>query len=233
MKAIQINNEIKVFGQLPKTWNNILNFRMADEALQKEQGFYDVLQPEHNTELQRLGEIYFDANCGVFTYPVIDIPQEELEQRKEQELSMIDARFDQQAAKRLLRKVAEPLFANELSLTQQDIDDAKMLYSQFRVGVIYDKDSTDIDEKRFVWNGDLYKVIGAKHTSQADWTPDVAVSLYVKITPPGVIAEWVRPTHAENAYQTGDKVTWEGETWESEVDNNSWEPGVYGWRMSQ
>ena len=30
---------------------------------------------------------------------------------------------------------------------------------------------------------------------------------------------------------TGDKVKHDGHTWESEVDNNSWVPGVYGWRQ--
>lgn len=28
---------------------------------------------------------------------------------------------------------------------------------------------------------------------------------------------------------TGDKVAHNGKTWVSDVDNNVWEPGVYGW----
>lgn len=32
-----------------------------------------------------------------------------------------------------------------------------------------------------------------------------------------------------NPYQTGDKVTYNGATWISTIDNNVWEPGVYGW----
>ena len=223
MKAIQINNEIKVFAQLPKTWKNHLNFRMADEELQKQEGFYDVVQPEFNTETQRLGEIYWDEENEVFTYPVNDIPQSELDERKQRELDMLDSQFDQQAAKRLLRKVAEPILADEANLTEQVIEDVKMLYPVWRsIGIAY-----EIDNK-VRYNDELYKVIQA-HTSQADWTPDIAVSLYVKITPPGLIAEWVQPTHAENAYQIGDKVTWNSKTWVCAVDNNTWEPGVYGW----
>jgi C-terminal processing protease CtpA/Prc len=34
---------------------------------------------------------------------------------------------------------------------------------------------------------------------------------------------------AEKHLQIGDKVTHNGKVWESIVDNNSWEPGVYGW----
>lgn len=235
MKAIQITGEIKVFAQLPKTWKNHMNFRMASVEMQQQEGFYDVIQPEYNTELQRLGEIYFDETNQYFTYPVNDIPQAELDERKQRELDMLDNQFDRDAAKRLLRKVAEPILADEANLTEQDIEDAKMLYKQYRVGVIYDKDSDDIDKKRFVWNGDLYKVIGTRHTSQADWTPDTAVSLYVKITPPGTIAVWEQPT-AENAYMTGDKVYYPTENdsiYESLIDDNVWSPDEYpdGWEV--
>lgn len=73
----------------------------------------------------------------------------------------------------------------------------------------------------------LYRVI-QPHTSQMDWTPDVAVSLFAAIQPPGVIAEWVQPD-STNPYQTGDQVTHNGQTWTSTADNNVWAPGVYGW----
>ena len=42
--------------------------------------------------------------------------------------------------------------------------------------------------------------------------------------------EWVQPTGAHDAYNIGDKVTHNGKTWVSDVDNNVWEPGVYGWK---
>ena len=42
--------------------------------------------------------------------------------------------------------------------------------------------------------------------------------------------EWVQPTGAHDAYQEGDKVSWEGKNWESTIDANVWEPGVSGWR---
>ena len=40
---------------------------------------------------------------------------------------------------------------------------------------------------------------------------------------------WVQPTGAHDAYSKGDKVTHNGKRWTSDVDNNTWEPGVYGW----
>ena len=82
---------------------------------------------------------------------------------------------------------------------------------------------------RIQYQGKLYKVI-TSHTSQEDWTPDVAPSLFtqVLIPDPEVIPEWIQPD-STNPYQTGDKVIHNGLTWISTIDNNVWEPGVYGW----
>lgn len=68
------------------------------------------------------------------------------------------------------------------------------------------------------------------HTSQADWTPDTAVSLWVSISDPAEeYPEWIQPTGAHDAYNKGDKVSHNEKHWVSDVDSNVWEPGVYGW----
>lgn len=75
----------------------------------------------------------------------------------------------------------------------------------------------------------LYKCLQA-HTSQAEWTPDVSPSLWKKIGDPTVeFPEWSQPIGASDAYQTGDKVSYDNKHWISTVDNNVWQPGVYGW----
>lgn len=86
--------------------------------------------------------------------------------------------------------------------------------------------------ERIRYNGILYKVLQA-HTSQEDWTPDVAVSLFAKvlISDPSTIPVWEQP-ESTNPYKKGDKVTHNGSTWVSTVDNNVWEPGVYGWEKA-
>ena len=78
-------------------------------------------------------------------------------------------------------------------------------------------------------DGTLYKVL-QDHTSQADWTPDAAPSLFAKvlIPDPETIPEWQQPD-STNPYRAGDKVTHNGKTWVSNIDGNVWEPGVYGW----
>lgn len=75
----------------------------------------------------------------------------------------------------------------------------------------------------------LYKVL-QDHTSQPDWTPIAAPSLFAKvlIEDPDIVPAWEQPD-STNPYMSGDKVTHNGKTWISDVDNNVWEPGVYGW----
>lgn len=75
----------------------------------------------------------------------------------------------------------------------------------------------------------LYQVL-QDHTGAAEWTPDTATSLYkaIGITEDGY-PTWVQPLGATDAYSKGDKVSHNGSHWVSDVDNNVWEPGVYGW----
>ena len=77
--------------------------------------------------------------------------------------------------------------------------------------------------------GKLWRCLQA-HTSQTGWEPNNAPSLWAKVLIPdeNVIPEWEQPD-STNPYSTGDKVTHNGKTWVSDVDNNVWEPGVYGW----
>ena len=79
------------------------------------------------------------------------------------------------------------------------------------------------------YGGLLYRCVQA-HTSQEDWTPDAAVSLWAKIADPAEEwPEWSQPVGAHDAYAAGDKVSHGGKRWTSSVDGNVWKPGVYGW----
>ncbi len=97
------------------------------------------------------------------------------------------------------------------------------LYPVWRSGIDY---AVGI---RVLYNGILYKVLTA-HTSQDDWTPDAAHSLFAKVLIPDetIIPKWQQPD-STNPYMKDDKVTHNGKTWLSDIDNNVWEPGVYGW----
>lgn len=78
--------------------------------------------------------------------------------------------------------------------------------------------------------GAVYRCIQS-HKSQADWTPDATPALWVRVRGGGSEPEeWVQPTGAHDAYAKGDRVRHSGKVWESTVDANVWEPGVYGWQ---
>lgn len=77
------------------------------------------------------------------------------------------------------------------------------------------------------------------HTSQADWTPDAAASLWSAIDIAGDgIEVWTQPTGAHNAYNTGDRVHYpakESPVYVSTIDGNVWAPDAYpqGWQLEK
>ena len=89
--------------------------------------------------------------------------------------------------------------------------------------------------QRILYNDVLYKVLQS-HTSQPDWTPVDASSLFAQVLIPdeNVIPEWIQPD-STNPYMTGDKVMFDGMIYESLIDNNIWSPTAYptGWAVRQ
>ena len=86
---------------------------------------------------------------------------------------------------------------------------------------------------RFMYGDKFYKVL-QDHTSQADWTPDTATSLYVEISDPA--EEWPefkQPTGAHDAYAKDAKVTFKGKHYKSLIDANTYSPTDYpqGWKL--
>lgn len=86
---------------------------------------------------------------------------------------------------------------------------------------------------RVLYNDILYRCL-QPHQSQVNWAPSDAPSLWTRChqseIDPSVPEEWFQPD-STNPYMMGDIVTHNGSTWRSTVDNNVWEPGVYGWDM--
>lgn len=125
------------------------------------------------------------------------------------------------------KAIIEAIVTMRESATDEQALAAPSLYPAWRAGVEY-KVGT-----RILYNDILYKVL-QDHTSQADWTPDAAPSLFAKVLIPdaNVIPEWEQPD-STNPYMKDDKVTHDGKTWISTVDNNVWKPGEYGWEVIQ
>ena len=87
--------------------------------------------------------------------------------------------------------------------------------------------------ERVSYEGELYTCLQA-HTSQTDWAPTAAPSLWAQVleagtpdTPTEEVPEWVQPD-STNPYPLGARVKHNGKVWESLVANNVWEPGAVG-----
>lgn len=85
---------------------------------------------------------------------------------------------------------------------------------------------------RIRYENNLYRVL-QEHTSQENWTPNAAVSLFARVlteTEDGSIPEWTQPD-STNGYMIGDHVMYNGVEYESIIDNNVWSPVDYpaGW----
>lgn len=98
---------------------------------------------------------------------------------------------------------------------------------------VWNPDSSYSAGDRVRYDGALYKVLQA-HESQASWTPAASPSLFAAVLPgqDGTeIGEWVQPD-STNPYHAGDRVLYNGRTYESLVDGNVWSPEAYpaGWR---
>lgn len=164
------------------------------------------------------GRIYLGKTASPDDY-------EEIEDRSVN-MSILNTFVDIDAREQSLTKIGK-IVANQVT------DDAVALsiqefYDIWEVGISY------CVGRYITYNDVLYKVL-TEHTSQAIWTPDLSPSLFAKvlIDPSGeTIPEWVQPD-STNAYMIGDKVKFEGNVYESVIDNNIWSPTAYpaGWKF--
>ena len=114
-----------------------------------------------------------------------------------------------------------------VSLSDEDALEAVELFAVWNAGTEYAVD------QRIRHGGKLYRCVQA-HTSQEGWEPDKTPALWTEVAKPGEIPVWRQPTGAQDAYNKGDRVHYpdaDGPVYESTVDGNVWEPGVYGWEL--
>ena len=122
-----------------------------------------------------------------------------------------------------LREIIEKATA---SLADEDALAAVELFPAWEVGKSYEANA------RVLYNGKLYKV-NQSHTSQADWSPEATPALFSEVAMPNEIPDFRQPTGAQDAYNKGDKVRFNGTVYESLIDGNVWSPADYpqGWEQ--
>jgi len=134
--------------------------------------------------------------------------------------SVSDFSNDIASIKRLLQTLTNFVMSGN-TLTEKQINDLTVINDYYDVRKEY-KVNDLID-----YNGKLYKVL-QNHTSQVDWIPSSTPALYLLKQAEGVIAEWIQPTGAHDAYSIDDKVLHNSFTWKSLINSNVWEPGGVG-----
>jgi chitodextrinase len=121
----------------------------------------------------------------------------------------------------------QSLLSLRASATDPQAIEAPAVYPEWKADKQYEVDD------RVLYNNILYKVLTA-HTSQADWQPIGSPSLFAKVLIPdeNTIYAWEQPD-STNPYMKGDKVSHNGKIWVSDIDNNVWEPGAFGWSEAE
>lgn len=118
---------------------------------------------------------------------------------------------------------------NAAEVTDEQALTVPSLFPAWKVGVAVNVG----DRLYYEANDQLYKVVQA-HTTQADWTPDAAPSLFSPIGhDDSGFTVWIQPTGAHDAYNKGDIVNYNGTLYQSLIDGNTYSPEAYpaGWAV--
>lgn len=147
-------------------------------------------------------------------HTVRDKTEEELIAEKEALAQSAEETINAEEVKKLLRLTAD-------TLPEADLYQYPSVYPAWKPGIqVYDElTSPSGVADKLQYKGKLYKVVQG-HITQLDWTPDLVPALFTAYLPPDVIPEWKQPTGAQDAYNIGDKVRFEGHIYESLINKN-------------
>lgn len=121
-----------------------------------------------------------------------------------------------------MKKLRQMIELASTSLKDKDAQNVPELFPAWKATAHYEVGD------RVRYNEILYKVLQV-HDAQENWTPTDSPSLFARVLViDDEILDWVQPD-STNPYMQGDKVKHNGDIWISDIDNNIWEPGVYGW----
>lgn len=154
---------------------------------------------------------------------ILDAIDVTLDLKEQMELEAEEKQRQDFASNIIARFQAEDLVRNE-KIPLEVIDSISSLFLPWTEPTSY-----EIGDIR-TYEDVVYECIQA-HTSQPGWDPPSVPALWKEHRPVGGITEWTQPSGAHDAYQMGERVTHNEETWVSVINNNTWEPGVYGWEL--
>ena len=196
------------------------NFNSSVESISTSYGQYEVEQDNITIDFTKLSGYYLVLDESTNTYRLLfDEGRYDnviAEQKREQSIN---------EGQKVFNDLANSLILNNATDEQAYI--MRYLYHTWKADVDYKTND------RFMYEDKFYKVL-QDHTSQEDWLPTTATSLYVEITDPSIeYPEFKQPTSSVDAYNKGDKVTFEGKKYISLINANTYSPVDYpdGWQI--
>lgn len=231
MKAKLINNSPHYqssFNVYVDDEGNQTSTKNATSEQWESWGFKDVVIPTIDEATQKLGDWYETAT--EITRYVLNKTQEELD---EYAASLNSNLINIQQSKKLkianekLIKQVEATLIDTSQTTDEEVLENSDFFDYWEVGVDY---TANMIVNTF--ENQLYRCV-QNHTSQESWHPSLVPAIFTPIAPPNTIPQWVQPTGAQDAYNTGDLVLFEDNTYESLIDANTWSPTAYpaGWLL--
>lgn len=200
----------------------MMNYYLADDSIHYEDGFRDIEQPAFNTETHYKGDLIYDGENDIVTYEVIAYTPLEIEERtKNQVLAQVESDRFQKLEEAKEKAIMDTFHAIS--------DPAEALENQ-AIFPLWSSESVAVKagEKYQAFDGlelKLFEVI-QPHTTQEGWHPVDTPALWKRVALPDQILPWVQPTGAHDAYNIGDKVSYQGQNYESTVNANVYAPGV-------
>lgn len=214
---------LEYHASLPNPYKNYPVFTEAtrDISLINAEGFFKLVNPTIDSSTQKYGARLSSAKVGNdYILPVITKTTEEIQQQKIAESNIL--------ADIQLKELEKKIALSDLETS----DISEQIKNTSVYPLWFENDIVEIDTKRkhFDANNELvlWKCVQA-HTTQLGWEPKDTPALWVRVAEQGEVINWVQPTGAHDAYNTGDKVIYpsdSGTIWESTVDANVFAPGV-------
>jgi hypothetical protein len=176
----------RTWSAIPRSWEarpNVINYDQLDPSEHIIDGWRDVVNPVIG-ENQRRGGLIYDEPNDVFTYEVIDLTTEEIQQRI---ASQAEGARQEALNQKLLAQADESFQAIDDPDEALDNQEAFPLWSLFEDGHLFPVNFKVQDFEGLELK--LYNVI-QQHQKQSNWFPSNVPALFVKILPAGSPQIW-------------------------------------------
>lgn len=241
MKYGNINdNPIVVYNDYPEVFGTNINFRSTTPQEKYDAGFRDVIIPTNfNFTTQYLGSIFFDTPNDIFTYPILDRTEEEIQ-------SQLSSQAELQQQELINQKLQNQIITEAQTLPDNEALDNQPLYPLWNSFADEYFFEPPIKVQDFLGTElKLYKCFQANN-KRVNTRPNLYPAGWTLIEFSNGIEIWSPPTGGDGKYPYIDPLTGNpylvehnGQIWQNNHKNNSnpsdpnflnvWEPGVFGW----